>query len=300
MSERVGVIAAVVSSSLGGMGAAATRYVIDVVDPVTLAAFRFGLGALLLVPVALAMRSPWPRGRDWLGAIGLGLLFFALFFVLYNVSLAYTTAARASLALSALPLITMVVAAILGHERLTARKTLGVLTAIGGVSFSLAAGLGSAPVGAWRGDLVMAGAALCMALYTIWSRPFIARSTPLTFVAACMSAGALCNILLTAFRGGFTVVERLDLGQWLAILYMGVFAAAVNFFLWVYALKRTTPTRVAATITVTPVTASLLASFLVHEPIGLNLVLGVAAVGAGIWIASTEARVATPAPAVRD
>ncbi|HTS93099.1 MAG TPA: EamA family transporter, partial [Stellaceae bacterium] len=93
MSERVGVIAAVVSSSLGGMGAAATRYVIDVVDPVTLAAFRFGLGALLLVPVALAMRSPWPRGRDWLGAIGLGLLFFALFFVLYNVSLAYTTAA---------------------------------------------------------------------------------------------------------------------------------------------------------------------------------------------------------------
>ena len=300
MSERVGVIAAVVSSSLGGMGAAATRYVIDVVDPVTLAAFRFGIGALLLVPVALAMRSPWPRGRDWLGAIGLGLLFFALFFVLYNVSLGYTTAARASLALSALPLLTMVVAAVLGHERLTARKTTGVLVAIGGVAFSLAAGLRAAPSGAWRGDLVMAGAALCMALYTIWSRPFIARSAPLTFVAACMSAGALCNLLLAALRGGFAVVERLDLAQWLAILYMGVFAAAVNFFLWVYALKRTTPTRVAATITVTPVTASLLASVLVHEPIGLNLVLGVAAVGAGIWIASTEARTPVPAAAARD
>jgi len=300
VSERVGVIAAVVSSSLGGMAAATTRYVIGVVDPVTLAAFRFGIGALLLLPVAFALRSAWPKGRDWIGVAALGVLFFGLFFVLYNVSLAYTTAARASLALSALPLLTMVVAAVLGIERLTARKTLGVLVAIGGVAFALAAGLSVAPQGAWRGDLVMAGAALCMALYTIWSRPFIARSSPLTFVAAGMSAGALCNVLLAWERGGFAAVDKLDLSQWLAIFYMGIFAAAVNFFLWVYALKRTTPTRVAATITVTPVTSSLLASVLVHEPIGLNLVLGVAAVGAGIWIASTEARTAVPIPAGRE
>ena len=300
MSERVGVIAAVISSSLGGMATATTRYVIDIVDPVTLAAFRFGIGALLLLPVAFALRSAWPKGRDWIGVAALGVLFFGLFFVLYNISLVYTTAARASLALSALPLLTMVVAAILGFERLTVRKTAGVLVAIGGVAFALAAGLGIAPPGAWRGDLVMAGAALCMALYTIWSRPFIARSAPLTFVAVGMSAGALCNILLAWERGGFAAVDKLDLSQWLAIFYMGIFAAAVNFFLWVYALKRTTPTRVAATITVTPVTGSLLASVLVHEPIGLHLVLGVAAVGTGIWIASTEARPVAAIPAGRE
>lgn len=294
------MIAAVVSSALGGMATATTRYVIGVVDPVTLAAFRFGIGALLLLPVAFALRSTWPKGRDWIGVVALGILFYGFFFVLYNVSLAYTTAARASLALSALPLLTMVVAAVLGFERLTVRKTAGVLVAIGGVAFALAAGLSGAPPGAWRGDLVMVGAALCMALYTIWSRPFIARSAPLAFVAAGMSAGALCNLLLAWARGGFAAADRLDLSQWVAILYMGVFAAAVNFFLWVYALKRTTPTRVAATITITPVTGSLLASVLVHEPIGLNLAVGVAAVAAGIWIASTEARAAVPISAARE
>jgi drug/metabolite transporter (DMT)-like permease len=60
----------------------------------------------------------------------------------------------------------------------------------------------------------------------------------------------------------------------------------------VYALERTTPTRVAATMTVNPVAASALAAVLVEEPVGLNLLAGVVAIAAGIWIASTERRLA--------
>jgi drug/metabolite transporter (DMT)-like permease len=69
---------------------------------------------------------------------------------------------------------------------------------------------------------------------------------------------------------------------------LGFFASASSFYLWVFALERTTPTRVANTITVNPVTAALLAVPLLGEPIGLNLVLGLVAVCAGIWIASTQ------------
>ena len=108
--------------------------------------------------------------------MALGLLFFAVFFVLFNVSLTYTTAARGTLALSTLPLLTMVVATALGVEPLTARKTAGVLIAMGGVAVALTTGIAHAPPGAWRGDLVMVGGALCMALYSVWSRPFIRQS----------------------------------------------------------------------------------------------------------------------------
>ena len=51
-----------------------------------------------------------------------GFCFFGLFFVFYNLAVSYTTAARASLALSTLPLQTMIVGALLGIEALTARK----------------------------------------------------------------------------------------------------------------------------------------------------------------------------------
>ena len=78
--------------------------------------------------------------------------------------------------------------------------------------------------------------------------------------------------------------------EWLAVAFIGIAGGALAFFLWVYALERTTPTRVANTMTVNPIAASLLAAVLVGEPLGLNLVAGIAAVGIGIWLASSAPR----------
>jgi len=290
--ERAGVIAAIVSSALGGTAAAITRYVIGATDPVTLAAFRFGIGFVLILPIALALRSRWPQGRDWIGVALLGVFFFSLFFVIYNVAMSFTTAARGALALCTLPLVTMVVAALLGREALTARKTLGVIIAVGGVAIALATGLAGAPAGAWRGDLAMAGGTLCMAFYNVWSRPFMARSSLLGFLAAGMGFGGGCSAALAWSNGGFrAVMHAFGPGQWIAVIVLGVFGGAAAFYLWVFALQRTTPTRVANTMTVNPVAASLLAAVLVGEPIGPNLLAGLVAIAAGIWIASTEARV---------
>jgi drug/metabolite transporter (DMT)-like permease len=289
MSERIGVLIAVLSSSFGGTAGAVTRYVVGVIDPVTIAAFRFGIGVIVLLPIALVMRSPLPRGRDWLGVSCLGVMFFAVFFVFYNIAMGFTTAARGALALSTLPLWTMAIAALLGAEPLTARKALGVVIAVGGVGIALLAGLAAAPQGAWRGDLIMVAATICMAFYNVWSRPFIGRSSPLGFVTASMSAGAICLVAVAAARGGFTVMQTFSSAQWIAMIYLGVFGGAAAFFLWVLALRMTTPTRVANTMTVNPLAASLLALVLVGEPIGWNLVVGLIAVALGIWVASTTA-----------
>jgi drug/metabolite transporter (DMT)-like permease len=288
VSERIGVWAAVLSSTFGGMAAAVTRFAIGDIDPVTLAAFRFGGGVLFLLPLAFALRSRWPQGRDWIGVAGLGLMFFAFFFILYNQAMAYTTASRGALALSVLPLATMVVGALLGIEKLTRRKTTGVLIAVAGVAVALATGLATAPPGAWRGDAIMVTATLCMALYNVWSRPFIARSSALGFVTSGMAIGGAALVLVAAFSGGFAVTGHFGTGQILAVTYLAVFGGAVAFFLWVFALQHTTPTRVASTMTVNPIAASLLAALIVSEPIGLPLLVGIVAVGTGIWVATTE------------
>jgi drug/metabolite transporter (DMT)-like permease len=291
MNQRIAVAAAVLSSALGGMAAAATRYVIEATDPITLAALRFGF--LFLLPLSLALERRWPGRKDWIGVAALGLLFFAIFFVLYNVALSWTTAARGSLALATLPVVTMLVGALLGVEAPTARKLLGVLIAVAGVGIALAAGLAQAPSRAWRGDLVMAAATCCMALYSIWSRPYIERSSPLTFLTCGMGVGAALLAIVAGLGGGLQVVAGFAGPQWLAILYLGACGAALNFYLWVFALQHASPTRVTNTITVSPISSALLAAVLVDEPIGLDLIVGLVAVLAGIWLATTEPRAAT-------
>lgn len=290
MTEWRGVLIAVASSALGGTAGAVTRYLVASADPVTLVVLRFGVGFLVVLPVAVALKVRWPPRADWPAVALLGFAFFGLFFILYNLALGYTTAARASLALATLPLQTMLVGALLGHEALSARKAAGVTLAMAGVAAALGSGLAYAPDGAWRGEAIMIGAALCMAVYSVLSRPFIARASALGFLAAGMGVGAGALLVFALAAGHLQVLSAFGPREWLAGLYLGIGGGALAFVLWVFALQHASPTRVTNTMTVNPVAAALLATVLVDEPITWNLGVGLVATFAGIWIATTPAR----------
>ncbi len=292
MSETLGVIIAIISSALGGTAAAVTRYLVTDADPLTLATLRWGIGFIVVLPVALMLRARWPQPRDLPAIAGLGILFFGAFFILYNVAMGHTTAKRESLALSNLQLWTMLAGAVLRIEPLTARKSIGVGIAILGVAGALATNLGDAPAGAWRGELIMTAAVLCMAFYNVFSRPFITRSSALGFLCVGMGCGAAALIVAGLATGRLAVLANFGAAQWTAALYLGIAGGALAFILWVMALQRASPTRVANTMTVNPIAAGLLATQLVGEPITLNLVGGLVAVFIGIWIATTEGAVA--------
>ena len=290
MGEWAGVAIALASSSLGGTAAAITRYLVGGADPILLAILRWGIGFLCLLPCALLLGVRWPQRSDWPAVALLGICFFGVFFILYNIAVSYTTAARASLALATLPLHTMVVGAILGVERLTARKITGVGIAVLGVAAALAAGLAQSPPEAWRGELIMTGAVFCMAFYNVLSRPLMQRSSPLGFLTVSMGAGAAVLVLAGIVKGSFAALGQFTTAQWIAGIYLGIGGGALAFILWVMALARATPTRVANTMTVNPIAATLLAALLIGEPITPNLLIGLVAVFAGIWIATGETK----------
>jgi drug/metabolite transporter (DMT)-like permease len=100
-----------------------------------------------------------------------------------------------------------------------------------------------------------------------------------------MGSGAVVLVFAGIVTGRLAVLERFGAPQWIAGIWLGVGGGALAFILWVLALQRTTPTRVASTMTVNPIAAALLATQLVGEPITPSLI----GVFTGIWIATTEA-----------
>ena len=281
-----GVLAAVLSTALGGTAIVATRFLAGAADPITIGVLRFAGGAVLLLPLALIKGEHWPSQRDWPAVIGLALLFFLLFPILFNAALIYTTAARGALALSTTPLITMLVAALLRIEPLTARKSLGLVLAMSGVVIALAASLSVSPPGAWRGDALMLAGAACMALYTVWSRPLIQRAGPTSFAVTGMLIGAVCLGAVSWAAGGIEAVMAFGGPQWAAALYLATFCGAGIYYLWSFALGTVSPTIVALTVTVNPITAAIFGALVLGEPIRLSLAAGLLGVAAGIWIAT--------------
>ena len=115
----------------------------------------------------------------------------------------------------------------------------------------------------------MLAATLCMSLYNVWSRPFIARSDPLTFLTAGMGAAALCLLVWALAIGGFAAAGHFNSSQWHRGRVSWRYWKRGRFHPWVFALSRPAPTKTAVTITVNPVFASIVGAIAIGEGIGL-------------------------------
>jgi drug/metabolite transporter (DMT)-like permease len=285
--DYLGIAAACASSCIGGASVVATRAVVPLLDPATLAALRFGIGAVCLAVLVQMLRRGWPRRADLAPVLALGVLFFAGFPYLFNLSLSYTTAARGSLALATLPFLTLLVAAVLRGEHITPAKIAGVALAMLGVGIALGDRLlGDATLR--TGDLLMVATALGGAFYNVLSRPYLSRTPALAYTTTGMIAGAAASAIWAFALGAPERAATLPAWAWAAVAFLGLGGAALTFFLWGYGLEHTTPTRVATTVTLNPVVAMVLGSLVLGETVPGRLALGVVAIAAGIALVGRD------------
>src|SRR4051812_22901500 len=101
-----------------------------------------------------------------------------------------------------------------------------------------------------------------------------------------MIIGAACLGAISWVVGGIEAVGSVGGLQWGAALYLAVVCGAGLYYLWSFALGTVSPTLVALTVTVNPITAALFGALLLGEPIRLSLVVGLLGVAAGIWVAA--------------
>jgi len=279
---RAAVAAAAASVFFGGM-VFCTRFVIDQTEPLTLAFFRFGIGFVCVAPVLVRHQRPRVQRADW-GAIAcLGVLLYALMPILVSAGLQFSYASRGALALASQPLFTLLLACWRGEERLTPVKLFGIALAMGGLGLALSEGPPQTSASlVWAGDALLFCAALCIAVYNVYSQPQLQRYPAPVFTALSMGLGALS---LAPFTFGVGLAQgwpAFTPSGWAAVLYIGTFGGGIGYALWVWALAHTSPTRVAIFLTLNPLTATLLGGAFLDEPITPRFAVGLLAVLAGI------------------
>jgi drug/metabolite transporter (DMT)-like permease len=280
------LVAAVVTGVLVGAAMVATRFVIDQTTPASLAFLRYLIGTCCLLPAFLASGPARFERRDLLPIAVLGITQFGILIALLNYALQFIPAARAALIFATLPLLAMLLAAGLGQEQLTVRKTLGVLLTIVGVGFALGEKLvqpGGAGPG-WAGEAAVFASALCGAACSVLYRPYLRRYPTLSVSTVAMLASVGFLAILAAGDGLFAAFPRFSAGGWAAVVFIGV-SSGVGYYLWLWALNHTTPTRVTVFLALSPVTAAGLGAALLGEPLSTGLLAGTACVALGLRLA---------------
>jgi len=290
-SGALPMLAAAATGVQVGAALVATRVVVDDAGPVSIALLRYVIGFLCLLPfVLLAGKGARIARRDRLPIAVLGILQFAGIVAVLNFGLKFIPAGRAALIFATAPLITMLLAAVLGHERLTLAKSAGVLLTLFGVGLALgdkALDRGSATA-AWMGEIAVFVSAFFSALCSVLFRPYLRRYPPLPVGALAMLASVGLLAVLAVGEGFYAELPRFTGGGWLAVIFIGV-SSGVFFYFWLWALEHASATRVTVFLALSPITAAALGALLLSEPLTPWLLSGVACVAIGLVVAHWRA-----------
>jgi drug/metabolite transporter (DMT)-like permease len=217
-----------------------------------------------------------------IGLLGIGQ--FGILIVLLNVGLRTLPSARAAVIFATLPLLTLVLSALLGQERLGAPKILSVLLSI--VSVAVALG-GPALFGAtavdWPGVLAVLGSAASGALCSVLYRPYVRRYPALPVSALAMLAAVAFLAVLAVPEGVFEALPRLGPSAWAAVVFIGL-SSGLGYFLWLWALGQISATRVTVFLALSPITASLLGAARLGEALSIWSAVGVLGVAVSLWL----------------
>jgi drug/metabolite transporter (DMT)-like permease len=289
MRDLLPTAAAAATGIQVGAAIVATRYVIGETAPASLALLRYAIGFLCLLPPLWLAPRVRIAPRDLLPIGLLGIVQFGVLIALLNYGLSLVPAARAALIFASFPLLTVVVATVLGEERPTAAKTAGVLLTIAGVALAIGE-RGVEPghsAGEWLGELAVLSSALAGAICSVLYRPYLRKYPTLPVSAFAMLASVGFLAVLAAGEGFFSTLPQFTDKGWGAVLFIGVSSGA-GYYLWLWALGRTTPTRVTVFLGLSPITATALGALLLGEPVSLTFAAGLACILLGLWIAHRD------------
>ncbi len=283
---RLAVLAAAAVGVQVGAAIVATRFVIGQTGPASLALLRYAIGFLCLLPPVLAMGRVRFDARDVVPIALLGIVQFAVVVALLNFALQTVPSARVALLFATFPLMTMLLAAALGREALTLRKSAGVALTLLGVGIVLGEKVFAAGTSdeEWLGTLAVLGSALAGALCSVLYRPYLRKYDPLPVSAFAMLASVGFLALLADGEGFFAEAPRITAAGWAAVMFIGL-SSGIGYFLWLWALRHTTPTRVTVFLALSPVTAAVLSAAFLGEPVTLQAAAAIAVLSAGLWLA---------------
>lgn len=271
-----------------GLNFSVVKAALAYIPPLAFNALRFPL-ASLTVWLVLRRRGaiPLPRPEDVRRVIVLGLLGNVVYQVAFIVGLDRTRAGNASLLLAASPILTALLSAAAGHERVRPRVWGGVAATLVGMALVVLGGQEGVEIGLGTiaGDLILVVAALAWSIYTVGAKGLIQRYGPVAVTAWTLWIGSVGVVLLGIPQLAGLEWSAVPRPSWAAVAYAGVFGIALAYLLWYQGVRYIGNTRTAIYSNLVPVLAIVIAWLWLGEVPGVWQVVGAAVIIGGVMTA---------------
>ena len=278
----------------------AGKWAVGEVPPFFVAALRFAIASVLLWALVAwrfrvrGDRFPVPAGwAQWTGLFSLGLTGVFLYNFVFLTGLSWTSATNGSLIVAFNPMLTAVLSALWLKERFRSVQAGGLLLALLGVGVVITRG----SIAVMRslsfnpGDLLMLGAPLAWALYTILGKKVLACFPPLVATAYAALFGTLLLLPAAALEGSLlSGVHRLTVYGWISVLQLALLGTVAGFVWWYEGVELLGASRAAVFVNLVPLFGVLLSALILSESLEVSQLAGGILVVLGVGIGTLGGR----------
>lgn len=278
-------------SLLGAGNGPAAKLGIQQIPPLTFAAARV-LVALVFVSPLLISHKVWqliyqPK------LIGFSLLLTANI-ILFILGIGQTTVAIAAMLYTLTPLLTVIASHFLYQEKLTRLKILGIIFGLLGAGIIILTPVISRNgvyVGTLSGNLIILLAVLSFSAYTILSKQAQHRFSPLVLTLMFLLTAAVVSLPLALVSHGLMPFYSLvyDTKAILAVLYVSLLGTIAFYFLYQFAVKKTSPLIASLMVYLQPVFSVILGMLFFAERLTVTFVFGSFLSLFGVWLVTKKA-----------
>ena len=286
------------ATALWAGNAVVGRLLVGSVSPITLSAVRWGLAALLLLPLGWRVFMPgsalWQNKKRFLI---LGLFGVGSYNVLLYLALQTSTAINVTLIGASMPIWMLFIGAVFYQVKPSGLQMIGAVVSLLGVGIVLTRGELATLLSMQMvvGDLLIMLATILWAFYSwMLSRPGSSSERQWPW-AEFLLAQVMIGLLWTGLFDGFEIAAGhayIDLNWWTAslIVFVAIGPSLIAYRCWGLGVNGAGPTVAAFFANFIPLFTALLSAAMLGEPPQLFHGLAFALIVAGIVISSKKGR----------
>jgi len=279
--------------ALFGANAVAIKISLSGLGVFTTAGLRFSMASVAVFIWARITGRSFHIKKGQIHQLLIISMMFTVQLSLFYLGISKTNASRATLMLNLQPFFTLFLAHFfISGDRITKRKTLGIMLGFTGVIFVFMEKKG-VTANFRIGDLIILFAAFLWACNAVYTKRIIHAFKPFHMVLYPM----IFSVPFFFFEGfvwDSTMIAHVDAKVFCALLYQGLVAASFCFVAWITLLQKYGAVALHSFIFIMPVSGVLLGGLVLGEPITVNIIIALLLIVSGILLVNFKQKKPIP------
>jgi len=257
------------------------------VGPFSAAFFRFAVASVFLVFLAWKVEGKITliKKRQILPVLLLGLTGVFCYNLFFFKGLKLIEASRAAIIIANNPIFIALFSAIFFKEKLNTLKITGIIISVSGAIIALSKGnvLEILQGNLGLGEFYIFLCVVSWVIFSLLGKVVMADLSPLSSVTYSSITGTIL-LFPPALREGLADCIYYSISDWWNIFYLGFFGTVLGIVWFYEGINQIGPTKAGLFINFVPISAILLAFFILGEPLTLSLLIGTILVTCGVYL----------------